>query len=106
MPIYEYECDECGHHVEALQKFSDPPLTECEACHSHKLKKLISQSTFHLKGTGWYVTDYASKSSSRPAGRGRNGGGSTGKTDSSKGGNGAAGGSGKKDTSTSSGNKE
>jgi len=64
MPIYEYECDSCGHHVEALQKFSDPPLSECEACHSRKLKKLISQSTFHLKGTGWYVTDYASKSSS------------------------------------------
>lgn len=62
MPIYEYECDACGHHIEALQKFSDPPLCECEACHSHNLKKLISQSTFHLKGTGWYVTDYASKS--------------------------------------------
>jgi len=64
MPIYEYECDACGRHIEALQKFSDPPLTECEACHSHKLRKLISQSTFHLKGTGWYVTDYASKSGS------------------------------------------
>ena len=61
MPIYEYECDKCGHHVEVLQKFSDPPLTECEECHS-KMKKLISHSTFHLKGTGWYVTDYASKS--------------------------------------------
>jgi len=63
MPIYEYECDACGHHTEALQKFSDPPLTECEECHSGKIKRLISQSTFHLKGTGWYVTDYASKSS-------------------------------------------
>lgn len=62
MPIYEYECDACGHHMEVLQKFSDPPITECEACHSHQIKKLISQSTFHLKGTGWYVTDYASKS--------------------------------------------
>jgi putative FmdB family regulatory protein len=50
--------------MEALQKFSDPPISECEACHSHELKKLISQSTFHLKGTGWYVTDYASKSGS------------------------------------------
>ena len=64
MPIYEYECDECGHHLEALQKFSDPPISECEECHSNKLKKLISHSTFHLKGTGWYVTDYASKSGS------------------------------------------
>ncbi|MBW1779376.1 MAG: zinc ribbon domain-containing protein [Deltaproteobacteria bacterium] len=62
MPIYEYECDKCGHHMEALQKFSDPPLGECEMCHSDKIKKLISHSTFHLKGTGWYVTDYASKS--------------------------------------------
>ena len=61
MPIYEYECGKCGHHVEVLQKFSDPPITECEECHS-EMKKLISQSTFHLKGTGWYVTDYANKS--------------------------------------------
>ncbi len=60
MPIYEYECDKCGHHIEVLQKFSDPPVTECEECRS-KMKKLISHSTFHLKGTGWYVTDYASK---------------------------------------------
>lgn len=61
MPIYEYECKECGHHMEAMQKISDAPLCECELCHSG-VKKLISQSTFHLKGTGWYVTDYASKS--------------------------------------------
>lgn len=64
MPIYEYECDACGHHMETLQKFSDPPLKECDACHSQKIKKVISQSTFHLKGTGWYVTDYASKTGS------------------------------------------
>ena len=61
MPIYEYECKKCGNHVEALQRFSDAPLTQCESCHG-KLRKLISQSTFHLKGSGWYVTDYASKS--------------------------------------------
>ena len=63
MPIYEYECEKCGDHAEVLQTFSDPPITECESCHG-KMKKLISQSTFHLKGSGWYVTDYASKSSS------------------------------------------
>jgi len=51
----------CGHVTEVWQKFSDPPLGECDLCHG-KMKKLISQSTFHLKGTGWYVTDYASKS--------------------------------------------
>ena len=61
MPIYEYECEKCGHHMEAIQKISDPPVSECELCNSG-VKKLISQSTFHLKGTGWYVTDYASKS--------------------------------------------
>ena len=62
MPIYEYGCTKCGHQTEALQKFSDPPLAECEICHG-KLKKLISHNTFHLKGTGWYVTDYASNTS-------------------------------------------
>ena len=61
MPIYEYECKKCGKRVEVLQKFSDPPLAECELCRG-KMSKLISQNTFHLKGTGWYVTDYASKS--------------------------------------------
>lgn len=63
MPIYEYECTECGKTIEALQKFSDEPLTKCEFC-SGKLRKLISHSSFHLKGTGWYVTDYAGKKTS------------------------------------------
>ena len=86
MPIYEYECDKCGHHMEALQKFSDPPLDECEACHSNKIKKLISHNTFHLKGTGWYVTDYASKSGSTHSGvkeKSSNGGTEKVKTESS-----------------------
>jgi putative FmdB family regulatory protein len=61
MPIYEYECTKCGNVEEALQKFSDKPLTKCKHC-AGKLHKLVSQSTFHLKGTGWYVTDYADKS--------------------------------------------
>lgn len=61
MPIYEYECTKCGQLREAWQKFSEPPLTECDRCHG-KLRKVISHSSFHLKGTGWYVTDYASKS--------------------------------------------
>ncbi len=60
MPIYEYECTNCGKVIEAWQKFSDPPLTTCEHCKG-KLRKLISLSTFHLKGSGWYVTDYAGK---------------------------------------------
>jgi len=80
MPIYEYECDQCGHHVEALQKFSDPPITECERCHG-RMKKLISQNTFRLKGTGWYVTDYASKSEAQAGSGAQN---STGGTEGSK----------------------
>ena len=61
MPIYEYECTKCGNIEEALQKFSDKPLTRCGNCRG-KLTKLVSQTTFHLKGSGWYVTDYADKS--------------------------------------------
>ena len=60
MPIYEYECNKCGHHAEVWQKISDPEVTTCECCKG-EMKKLISQSSFHLKGTGWYVTDYKSK---------------------------------------------
>ena len=65
MPIYEYECTKCGRIEEALQKFSDKPLKNCRHC-SGKLHKLVSQSTFHLKGNGWYVTDYADKSKAPP----------------------------------------
>jgi putative FmdB family regulatory protein len=68
MPLYEYECTKCGKVEEAFQRFSDKPLSKCRHC-SGKLHKLISQSAFHLKGSGWYVTDYANKSktsSSKP----------------------------------------
>ncbi len=61
MPIYEYQCTKCGKIDEVIQKFSDKPFTQCKYC-SGKLHKLISNSTFHLKGTGWYVTDYANSS--------------------------------------------
>jgi len=66
MPIYEYECTKCGKTTEAIQRFSDPPLSSCSHC-SGKLHKLISMSTFHLKGSGWYVTDYAGKNQSTDA---------------------------------------
>ena len=68
MPIYEYECQKCNQITEAMQKFSDPPLSECPHC-SGKLRKLISQSAFHRKGSGWYVTDYARKGDSSPTGK-------------------------------------
>jgi len=61
MPIYEYECSKCGRIGEVLQKFSDKPLKKCNHC-SGKLHKLVSHSSFHLKGTGWYVTDYTNNS--------------------------------------------
>ncbi len=57
MPIYEYQCSGCGKRFEIFQKISDKPLTECNECKG-KLSKLISNCAFHLKGNGWYVTDY------------------------------------------------
>jgi putative FmdB family regulatory protein len=66
VPIYEYECSKCHQTTEALQKFSDPPLSDCPHCKG-KLKKLISLNSFHLKGSGWYVTDYAGKKPSTQA---------------------------------------
>ncbi len=63
MPIYEYKCDECGHQLEAIQKFSDDPLTECPKCKMQALQKMLSASAFHLKGTGWYETDFKNSGS-------------------------------------------
>ena len=57
MPIYEYQCSACGQVIEEWQKFSDPALTTCPNC-GGPLTRLISLSSFHLKGSGWYVTDY------------------------------------------------
>ena len=68
MPIYEYECIECGQHHEALQKMSDAPLTQCPACGQEKLKKLVSAASFRLKGGGWYETDFKSGSKKNIAG--------------------------------------
>lgn len=59
MPIYEYKCTGCGNEHEFMQKFSDPPKMECPDC-GGRLEKLISNTSFVLKGSGWYVTDYAS----------------------------------------------
>jgi putative FmdB family regulatory protein len=67
MPIYEYRCSSCGHELEALQKFSDAPLTACPACSRDSLVKLISAAGFQLKGTGWYATDFKSSSTAKPA---------------------------------------
>ncbi|UCG22070.1 MAG: zinc ribbon domain-containing protein [Deltaproteobacteria bacterium] len=66
MPIYEYECSRCHQTTEALQKLSDPPLNDCPHCNG-RLKKLMSLNSFHLKGNGWYVTDYAGRKPSSQA---------------------------------------
>lgn len=60
MPLYEYQCDSCRHRFEAIQKFSDPPLSACPKCGA-ALRKLQSAPAFQFKGAGWYVTDYAKK---------------------------------------------
>lgn len=61
MPIYEYQCTACGQVEERWQKFSDAPLSVCPAC-GGDMTKLISNCAFHLKGGGWYVTDYSNGS--------------------------------------------
>ncbi len=63
MPLYEYRCKKCGKHFEKIQKVSAPPLTTCEVCKG-RLERLFSAPAIHFKGSGWYVTDYARKSSS------------------------------------------
>ena len=60
MPIYEYQCQACGHEHEALQKMSDPVLVHCPACSRPELMKKISAAGFRLKGGGWYETDFKS----------------------------------------------
>lgn len=68
MPIYEYQCQSCGHVYEALQKLSDSPLTDCPACNKPDLAKKISAAGFRLKGGGWYETDFKSGTKKNVAG--------------------------------------
>ena len=63
MPLREYQCDACGHRFEVIQRMSDPPLEACPKC-GEILRKLQAAPAFHLKGSGWYVTDYAKKDQS------------------------------------------
>jgi putative FmdB family regulatory protein len=58
MPIYEYRCGACGHHLEALQKMTDGPLRKCPDCGKSQLRRLVSAPQFRLKGSGWYETDF------------------------------------------------
>ena len=68
MPIYEYQCQECGEGLEALQKISDEPLVDCPACDKASLKKKVSAAAFRLKGGGWYETDFKTGSKKNLAG--------------------------------------
>ena len=67
MPIYEYRCQDCEHELEVMQRISADALTTCPDCGTESLKRLISQTSFVLKGSGWYATDYGGKASD-PAG--------------------------------------
>ena len=62
MPLYEYQCDACGHRFEKIRKFSDPPVETCPQCGKGPVKKLPSSPAIQFKGSGWYITDYAKKS--------------------------------------------
>ena len=69
MPIYEYECQGCGDRHEFIQKFSDGLKRKCPSCGKPRLRKLISAAAFHLKGDGWYVTDFRDKGKSADKGK-------------------------------------
>jgi putative FmdB family regulatory protein len=60
MPLYEYECETCGHRFEVIQKFSDRPIEACPKCEG-RVRKLLSSPAIQFKGSGWYITDYARK---------------------------------------------
>src|SRR5688500_10251264 len=81
MPLYEYQCDACASRFERIRKFSDPPLDTCPSC-GGSVKKLLSSPAIQFKGSGWYITDYAKKSSG-DGGKGTSSGDSAKKTDTS-----------------------
>jgi putative FmdB family regulatory protein len=67
MPIYEYECQKCHETTEVMQKMSDPAPAKCPKCGSKKLQRVMSQTSFQLKGEGWYITDYSRKDKEKKA---------------------------------------
>ena len=100
MPLYEYECMECGHRTELLQRHGDAPLERCPQC-GGAVHKLFSAPAVQFKGSGWYVTDYAGKGKRPGAASSQSGGETESKSSSGNGGSG-----GKKSEAKSSGSKE
>ena len=68
MPIYEYQCEKCGHVFDTLQRISEDPLVDCPECKEPALKKLVSAPAFRLKGSGWYETDFKTGNKKNVAG--------------------------------------
>ncbi len=95
MPIYEYQCQVCGHELEVLQKLRDDPLVDCPDCGKSSLKKKVSAAGFRLKGGGWYETDFKTGNKKNLAGG--SGGASNSKSTGESGGSSSG--------SSSSGNK-
>ena len=84
MPLREYQCDACGHRFEVIQKMSDPPLDACPKC-GELVRKLQAAPAFHLKGSGWYATDYAKKDQSTAKSEDESKAAATSSTDKDKG---------------------
>jgi putative FmdB family regulatory protein len=90
MPLYEYQCESCGHRFEVIQKFSDDLVSVCPNCGKGPVVKLLSSPAIQFKGSGWYITDYARKDSGKDSGKesgkdsGKSTGSSSGSNDTSK----------------------
>ncbi len=82
MPLYEYQCKQCGHRFEKIQSFSAPEETECPVCKG-EIERLISAPAVQFKGSGWYATDYASKASKTAAAKNESSGSSESASNSS-----------------------
>ena len=83
MPLYEYQCEQCDHRFEVIQKFSDPPVETCPKC-GGAVRKLMSSPAIQFKGSGWYITDYARKETPASSGDAKTAGDAGAKTGASE----------------------
>jgi putative FmdB family regulatory protein len=84
MPLYEYECESCKNRFEKIVQYSDPPIDTCPKCGKGPVRKLFSSPAIQFKGSGWYITDYAKKSSTDAGQTGSDSGNSSEKSDKSE----------------------